>query len=272
MSSSPSARCKFSGFIPNSAFQIPHSKVGREGIEPLAATSIIKGAWFTARHEGHDPVWNVECGIGNAEHWFAHISQAIFRTPHSEFPIPTKSSRVDSNHRSTACKAGAFAARPRDVFDYSEFRIPHSEFKKYPTEESNLVQLFRRQSCIQHTRRAKCCLVLIVAFRSAKMCCCKSGREIRTLTTCFKGKSPVLGIPEWFGLRLEATTTLRKRLIPDLNRRLCRDRAVSIPNWTNEPTLISIFKSALRESNSPNRGGSAALKPISQEHSLSVVA
>ena len=128
VSSSPSARCKFSGFIPNSAFQIPHSKVGREGIEPLAATSIIKGAWFTARHEGHDPVWNVECGIGNAEHWFAHISQAIFRTPHSEFPIPTKSSRVDSNHRSTACKAGAFAARPRDVFDYSEFRIPHSKF------------------------------------------------------------------------------------------------------------------------------------------------
>ena len=207
-----------------------------------------------------------------------NIGLLIFHKPYSEFPIPTKSSRVDSNHRSTACKAGAFAARPRDVFDYSEFRIPnspfripHSEFKKYPTEESNLVQLFRRQSCIQHTRRAKC-LVLIVAFRSAKMCCSKSGREIRTLTTCFKGKSPVLGIPEWFGLRLEATTTLRKRLIPDLNRRLCRDRAVSIPNWTNEPTLISIFKSALRESNSPNRGGSAALKPISQEHSLSVVA
>ena len=55
------------------SFRIPHSKVGREGIEPLAATSIIKGAWFTARHEGHDPVWNAECGIGNAEHWFTHI-------------------------------------------------------------------------------------------------------------------------------------------------------------------------------------------------------
>ena len=130
-----------------------------------------------------------------------------FRIPHSAFEILhlIESSRVDSNHRSTACKAAAFAARPRDDYlnvPHSEFNIPN--FKKYPTEESNLVQLFRRQSCVHHTRK-----VNIVwwhrlppcehaAHRLEAYATSKSGREIRTLTTCFKGKSPVLGIPECF--------------------------------------------------------------------------
>ena len=94
----------------------------------------------------------------------------------------------------------------------------------------------------------------------------------------------------------ELCSLSKKRPIPDLNRCLCRDRAISIPGWTNGPclkcskksvqcwerasevnlntdflTLFSFSKSALRESNSPLRIGSAAPKPISQEHSFSVV-
>ena len=36
------------------------SKVSREGIEPLAATPLFFGAWFTAKLEGHDPLCEMD--------------------------------------------------------------------------------------------------------------------------------------------------------------------------------------------------------------------
>ena len=41
-----------------------------------------------------------------------------------------------------------------DEITNMKLRIPTSdlEFQKYPAEESNLVQLLRRQACVHHTR------------------------------------------------------------------------------------------------------------------------
>ena len=184
---------------------------------PIRAGGLNAACQPVAPSDGVD----LECGVRNWEsgtlvcsYFTSHIPNSAFRIPRSKFPIPTKSSRVDSNHRSTACKAGAFAARPRDVFDYSEFRIPHSEFP-IPNSKSTPPRNRTSSNCFEDSHAS------ITPARQKLFHFSKSGRGIRTLTTCFKGKSPVLGIPE--------------RLIPDLNRCLCRDRAVSIPGWTNEP-------------------------------------
>ena len=127
---------------------------------PIRAGGLNAACQPVAPSDGVD----LECGVRNWEsgtlvcsYFTSHIPNSAFRIPRSKFPIPTKSSRVDSNHRFTACKAAAFAARPRDVCIFnSELQPPISDLvKKYPTEESNLVQLFRRQSCVHHTRKAK---------------------------------------------------------------------------------------------------------------------
>ena len=105
---------------------------------PIRAGGLNAACQPVAPSDGVD----LECGVRNWEsgtlvcsYFTSHIPNSAFRIPRSKFPIPTKSSRVDSNHRSTACKAAAFAARPRDdnfQFLYSEFRTPTSAIQKAP--------------------------------------------------------------------------------------------------------------------------------------------
>ena len=129
VSSSPSARCKFSGFIPNSAFQIPHSKVGREGIEPLAATSIIKapGLQPGMRDTTQFGMWSAELGMRN-------IGLLIFHKPYSELRIPN--SPFQQSHpgwtRTTDLLLVRQAPSPLGhgtflIIPNSEFPIPNSK-------------------------------------------------------------------------------------------------------------------------------------------------
>ena len=67
---------------------------------------------------------------------------------------PQRKSR-DSNPQtlgSVHCFQNSFLIQPVDFQALSEFRI----HLKHPVEESNLVPLFRRQSCVHHTHRIYC--------------------------------------------------------------------------------------------------------------------
>jgi len=67
-----------------------------------------------------------------------NTSSLAFRSPHSAFRLPMSPPGVEPG------------LRP------SQSRVPPSHPKdiKYPTEESNLARLLRRQPCVLHTRRA----------------------------------------------------------------------------------------------------------------------
>ena len=96
--------------------------------------------------------------------WFGF--RTFFRcSPHRQLIAPRR--RWESNPLNAALQA---AATPCDFSviksvslpgiepglrpSQSRVRPPHSKDKQYPTEESNLAQLLRRQSCVLHTRRA----------------------------------------------------------------------------------------------------------------------
>ena len=150
----------------NSEFSTQYSKTsGWRGTRTLNARR--HGVLNAACQPVAPPNQSSPCGIRTQPLQLEKLTTSP-RSPTSRIvclPQESKSSRVDSNHRSTACKAAAFAARPRDDFFANSNSNSGLRPCKYPTEESNLVQLFRRQSCIQHTRRAN---VLSVSNQGAR--------------------------------------------------------------------------------------------------------
>ena len=94
---------------------------------------------------------------GSRTHWMRLCRPPPRRVTSASFNVPVRNrtclrpsqSRVHPSHSKD--KMVYLSLNARTTVDDKTFVIAH---QKYPTEESNLARLLRRQSCFLHTRRA----------------------------------------------------------------------------------------------------------------------